>query len=53
MEETDNIKFWNNICQEIESMDNHKLSLGIWLLFKKYDIKDMKFSKEGFKVFIQ
>ena len=49
MEETEIIKFWNNICKPIESMNNHKLSLGIWLFVKKYDIKDLKFSKEGFK----
>ena len=52
MNETNIIKFWNNMCKEIETMDTHKLNLGIWSLVKKYDTKDLKFSKEGFKNYL-
>ena len=40
MKETNIIKFWNNICKEIETMDTHKLNLGILSLVKKYDTKE-------------
>ena len=49
MKETNIIKFWNNICKEIETMDTHNLNLGIWSLVKKYDTKELNLSKELFK----
>ena len=53
MKETNIIKFWNNISKEIESMDIHKLNLGIWPLVKKYDTNDLNFLKNDLKLFIQ